>query len=83
MQTAQVSPESISALIGKNFDIAPAELNADTPLFSSGRLDSFHLVELIALLEKTSGRRIVPGEVNLENLDSPRRIAALLAAKPA
>lgn len=83
MNTVQVTPESVSALIGKSFDIPQAELNADTPLFSSGRLDSFHLVELIAILEKFSGRRIVPGEVNLENLDSPRRIAALLATKPA
>jgi acyl carrier protein len=83
MNTVQVPPEAVSELIGKSFDISPGELSADMPLFSNGRLDSFHLVELISILEKFSGRRIAPGEVNLENLDTPRRIAALLASKPA
>ena len=79
MSNPIADPAEIRALLTKTFDIPAAELNDDTPLFSSGRLDSFHLVELLALLEKTSGRRIAAGEVNLENLDSPRRIAALLA----
>lgn len=83
MDMTQVSHETVSSLIGKSFDIPTTELNADTPLFSSGRLDSFHLVELISILEKTAGRRIAPGEVNLENFDSPRRIAALLGAPSA
>ena len=73
----------MSALLSKTFDIPPAELAEDTPLFSSGRLDSFHLVELITILETNAGRRISPGEVNLENFDSPRRIASLLATSPA
>ena len=81
MINAEPTPEMVRGLITKTFAIPSGELADDTALFSSGRLDSFHLVELIAALEKTSGRRILPGEVNLDNLDSPRRIAALLATK--
>lgn len=79
MSNSSATPAEVRVLLAKTFDIPPAELTDDTPLFSSGRLDSFHLVELISVLEKNAGRRIAAGQVNLENLDSPRRIAALLS----
>ena len=78
MSSSPSSPESIAALLTRSFDLSDAELAPDSPLFSCGRLDSFHLVELITILEKQFARRIAPGEVNLENFDSSRRIAALL-----
>ncbi|BCU77636.1 phosphopantetheine-binding protein [Luteolibacter sp. LG18] len=78
MSTSHPSPESIRDLIADKFDLPPAELGDDTAMFSSGLLDSFHLVELIAVLEKVSGRRIKPGDINLENLDTPQRIAGFL-----
>lgn len=80
MSTSTLGTETIRALIADQFGLDPAELADDTVMFSSGLLDSFHLVELISVLEKTSGRRIKPGEINLENLDSPQRIAGFLAS---
>jgi acyl carrier protein len=71
---------ALREIIADHFQLQPSELQDETALFSSGLLDSFHLVELIAVLEKASGRRIKPGEINLENLDTPARIARFLAS---
>jgi acyl carrier protein len=48
----------------------------DTPLFSSGMIDSFSLVTLITFLEEKGGFSVDPGDVNLDNLDSIERILA-------
>jgi acyl carrier protein len=74
-----LTTEAVRELLASQFEIPAQELEDDTLLFSSGRLDSFHLVELLALLEKQTGSRITPGDVNLENFDTPQRIASLLA----
>jgi len=51
-----------------------AELAENTPLFSSGLIDSFSLVSLMTYIEDEAGVRISPGDVNLENFDSIGRI---------
>lgn len=71
--------DEMCELVVRTFSLPSADVQEETTLFSSGLLDSFHLVELIAVLEKASGRKIRPGDVSLENLDTPRRIAAFLA----
>ena len=68
----------VRQLLETTFGLQTDELHDDTALFSSGLLDSFHLVEMIAVLEKNSGRKIKAGEINLENLDTPGRIAGFL-----
>ena len=56
-------------------------IKEDTPLFSAGILDSFHLVELLMFLEETFGTRISPAEIRPELIDTPAAIAALVAEK--
>lgn len=56
-----------------------SEVNPDTPLFSSGLVDSFALVTLMMHLEKLGGFRINPTDVTLDNLDSIDRIIAFTA----
>jgi acyl carrier protein len=73
--------EDVRDLLTATFSLPADDVQEETRLFSSGLLDSFHLVELIATLEKSSGRNIRAGDVNLENLDTPRRIAAFLASQ--
>jgi acyl carrier protein len=48
----------------------PAGIEDDTPLFSTGVLDSFSMVDLIFYIESHTGRRMSPGEVSLDNLDT-------------
>lgn len=51
-------------------------LTLQSPLFSSGLVDSFSLVSLLSYLESTHGFVIDPEDVTLENFDSLERILA-------
>lgn len=73
---------AICAFVHERFRIAVGSrrLGADSPLFSSGAIDSFGLLELIAFLEDAYGATIDPARHDLMALDTPRRIAALVMA---
>lgn len=53
----------------------------DTPLFSSGLLDSFSIVELMGFIESSAAIRMDPWDVTLDNLDSIDRILAYVQTK--
>lgn len=57
---------------GKPFD-------DETPLFSSGIVDSFGVLELIAFLEETFAIEIDTSEHELRDFDTVRKIAGLVA----
>jgi acyl carrier protein len=63
------------------FSLEAGSVDATTPLFSSGLLDSFHLLELVAHVEEQAGIRISPGEISLDNLDSAERIVRFVEGK--
>lgn len=46
----------------------------ETPLFSSGALDSVAMLSLIALVEESAGIEIHAEDVTLDNFDSVERI---------
>jgi D-alanine--poly(phosphoribitol) ligase subunit 2 len=50
------------------------DITDDTPLLSSGLIDSFDLVVLIAALEDTYGVRIDLMDLDVEALDTPNQI---------
>ena len=52
----------------------------DELLFSSGRLDSFGLVNLLAFVEEKLGRRLKTAETTLANFDSVTRLSDFMAA---
>ena len=60
------------ALLKANFRIAV--LDGDTPLISSGLVDSLRLADLLLLLEKHYGRAIDPRDVGTDNFDTPAQI---------
>ena len=55
------------------------ELTADTPLLSSGLIDSFKFSELLMLIEDTRSISVDPSEVGTDNFDTPKQIEAYLA----
>ena len=57
------------------------EIGADTPLLSSGLIDSVRLLELVTFIEKKSGVKIRPGDMGLRNFDSISRILSFLASR--
>ena len=62
--------------------VGSQSLGAESPLFSSGVIDSFGLLELIAFLEDAYGVTIDPVRHDLRALDTARRIAAFVQALP-
>lgn len=68
-------------LLGKMYLSDQQEFQSGTLLFSSGLLDSFHLVELISFIESEAKIKIKPMEVNLHNLDSVDLILDFVSRK--
>jgi acyl carrier protein len=76
-----LDPTTLAGFIVQRFSLDPTEVTASTPLFSSGLLDSFHLLELISYVEEQAGLRIAPGEISLDNLDTIERILRFVEGK--
>jgi D-alanine--poly(phosphoribitol) ligase subunit 2 len=51
-----------------------AELDAETPLFSEGLMDSMSVLDLTTFVEQQTGVLFPAADVTLENVDSINRI---------
>ena len=60
-----------------NGKLAPpgVTIDADTPLFRSGLIDSIRILELIAWTERATGRLISEREIRMDNFRTVARIA--------
>lgn len=60
-----------------NRKLAPpgVTIEADTPLFRSGVINSIRILELIAWTERATGRTIPDREIRMDNFQSVGRIA--------
>jgi acyl carrier protein len=56
------------------FAVDEKDVDENTGLFSEGLLDSFSIVDLVQYIENTSGIKMQPTDVNLDNLDSVAKI---------
>jgi D-alanine--poly(phosphoribitol) ligase subunit 2 len=68
-----LTEEALIANIRQHSGIG-GEVEADTPLFSSGMLDSVAMLDLIMFVEQQSGMDVRSEDVTLENFDSPAKI---------
>jgi len=75
----QLSRRIIDALRERGLLLADARIDLDTPLVSSGLIDSFGLVEVLEVLEGVSGLAIPPGRVGPQDLDSVRSMLEVTA----
>jgi acyl carrier protein len=69
--------------IRERISIGKATLDLDTPLFSSGLLDSLAVLDLTMFVEEKSGIRFALTEISLENLDTISRILSFISCKRA
>jgi D-alanine--poly(phosphoribitol) ligase subunit 2 len=67
--TEAILIQTISGFSGIGMDA-----HGETPLFSSGALDSVAMLNLLAFIEEHAGIEIRADEVTLENFDTPARI---------
>jgi acyl carrier protein len=64
-------------LIKKSFDL-DCDIDQDTPLISSGLIDSLRVALLLGVLEKEYGRKISTREIGTDNFDTPRQIKSFI-----
>jgi len=55
------------------------EIDADTPLLSSGLIDSFHLTVLLAALESHYQVKIDVADIGADNFDTVRQIHTFIS----
>ena len=58
-------------------------IDADTPLFAGGLLNSIRILDLIAWTERATGREIADAQIRTDNFASASRIAAVFAGEDA
>ena len=75
--------DTIHRYLHEKQGLDPEEFADDTPLFSSGLIDSFSMVDLITFIEDAAGLRVHPVDVTLDNFDSIERILAFVTARSA
>ncbi len=64
--------ETLTAFLKKKTNIG--DFAGDTPLFSTGTLDSVSQLDLIMLIESSAGITIDQADITLDNMDSMDRI---------
>lgn len=73
-------PESVMTFLNDAACSARTPLpDRHTSLFASGLLDSFSLVEFVALLEGECGVRVADAELKAENFDTLAKIEVFVA----
>lgn len=65
-----VLSEQIIELISEEVGMEPEEISDETPLLSSGLVDSFSFVTILSIIEETAGVELDPSELTLENFDN-------------
>lgn len=73
--------DALTEFFRKKMGVDVSSLTDDSPLFSSGLVDSFGMVELITFLEAAAGIRIDAMDVAMENIDTLRSILAFVEEK--
>lgn len=54
-----------------------SEINEDTPLVSSGLIDSFALIEIFLELQRIAGRKVPASKVQAKDMDTVRLMFAM------
>lgn len=76
-----LSFEDFRQFLTEELGVEGDNLQADTPLFSSGLIDSFSLVTLMSFIENAGEVSIDPSDVTLDNFDSIERIIQFISRK--
>ena len=70
-----ISSEMMKELIGyisEKVIKGKSEINEDTPLISSGMIDSFSLIEIFLELQRIAGRKVPASKVQAKDMDTVR-----------
>jgi acyl carrier protein len=73
------SKDELLQFMENKLGVDTSQVDADTPLFSSGIIDSTGMVELIVFVESAAEVKFSPDDITLDNLDSIGRILNFVA----
>jgi acyl carrier protein len=73
--------QALLRFLENRLGIDPSEVDDETPLFSSGLVDSVALAELIVYVENESGISFQSEDITLDHLDTVGRILDFVAAR--
>jgi acyl carrier protein len=64
--------QELVAYISEKVVKGKSEINEDTPLVSSGLIDSFSLIEIFLELQRIAGRKVPASKVQAKDMDTVR-----------
>jgi acyl carrier protein len=73
------TPQNLIQFLTSTLEVDLVEV--DTPLFSSGLLDSVTMLDLIGFIESSTGIEVQQQDVTLANFDSVERIVRFVESK--
>lgn len=79
VEQAEGTSEMMKELIGYIMEKVikgKSEINEDTPLVSSGMVDSFALIEIFLELQRIAGRKVPASKVQAKDMDTVRLMFA-------
>jgi acyl carrier protein len=76
-----LTAERILAFLDRELSVDTTGITADTLLFSSARVDSLAMVDLMAFLEREGRFHMEMKDVDLANLDTIGRMLAYVASR--
>ena len=78
-----LSFDDFSQFLVEEHGVEGDNLQPETPLFSSGLIDSFSLVTLMSFIENAGEVSIDPADVTLDNFDNIERMLQFIGRKKA
>ncbi|MCB9685960.1 MAG: acyl carrier protein [Alphaproteobacteria bacterium] len=78
-----LTADRILTFLRDDLDVDTEGVELETALFSSGRVDSLAMVDLMAFLEREGRFHLDIADVTLENLDTVGRMLTLVAERAA
>jgi acyl carrier protein len=79
MNSEEIKALILNYIIKEYIGDADAEITYDTPLISSGYVDSFSMISLLVFIEKKFNIKIPPSKATPETFDNVNKIVALVS----
>ena len=78
-----VSADDLMKHFEEDHYVEISEIDGDTPLFSSGLVNSFAMIDTMEFVEKALGRQMNPNDFTVSNMDTVNKIMAYITSQSA
>ncbi len=77
LEGSEVMMKELTAYISEKVIKGKSEINEDTPLVSSGLVDSFAMIEIFLELQRIAKRKVPASKVQAKDMDTVRMMFGL------